>query len=114
MSSSPKIPGKGPKEMSSELRMLLAFGLMGIILFGSNWAYHKFGLIPDTPPTVEKKESTVSKATPLPNTAPGSLPGNSGSTTPEAASPGDAATVAPVAAVNKQTWSVDTDVYHVV
>ncbi|HEX3996862.1 MAG TPA: hypothetical protein VHX39_37310, partial [Acetobacteraceae bacterium] len=58
--------------------MLLAFGLMGLILFGSNWAYHKMGLIPNEPASATKSTAApvTSKAMPLPNSAPGSLPGD--------------------------------------
>lgn len=114
MSSSTNSP-KAPKEMSSELRMLLAFGLMGLILVGSNWIYHKMGLIPAEAPTSAK--SSAQKAVPLPASTPGTLPGqttaapNSGSPAPATSA---AEPVAPVAATNVQTWSVDTDVYHVV
>ena len=96
--------------------MLLAFGLMGLILVGSNWIYHKMGLIPpETPATTQQKKAT---AAPLPNSS-GTLPGQSAgqaaasveaTTAPPAVEP---APVAPIAAANKQTWFVDTDVYHV-
>ncbi len=95
--------------------MLIAFGLMGLILVGSNWAYHKLGLIPaETPQTSQQKKTDTSKAvTPLPNSTPGSLPGETKPAT-ETPPSGDAS-VAPLAtAANKQTWTVDTDVYHVV
>ena len=92
--------------------MLLAFGLMGLILVGSNWIYHKMGLIPpDAPATTQQKKATVA---PLPNSS-GPLPGQTA--TPEATAPpptAESAPVAPIAATNKQTWFVDTDVYHVV
>jgi YidC/Oxa1 family membrane protein insertase len=114
--SSPNTSNSTPKELSSELRMLLAFGLMGLILVGSNWIYHKMGLIPpETPATTQQKKTT---AAPLPNSS-GTLPGQSAgraaapveaTTPPPAAEP---APVAPIGATNKQTWFVDTDVYHV-
>jgi YidC/Oxa1 family membrane protein insertase len=93
--------------------MLLAFGLMGLILVGSNWVYHRMGLIPpETPATTQQTKTTPA---PLPGSS-GTLPGQ---TTPavEAAPTAPAAEstpVAPIAASNKQTWFVDTDVYHVV
>jgi YidC/Oxa1 family membrane protein insertase len=119
MSSTSNTPKGAPKEMSTELRMLLAFGLMGLILFGSNWAYHKMGLIPNEPQSAAKSTAapSTSKATPLPNSAPGSLPGSQTSDTTTAAETTAAPAsgpIAPVAAVNKQTWFVDTDVFHVV
>ncbi len=94
--------------------MLLAFGLMGLILVGSNWAYHKMGLIPAETPQTSQKSTTAPKADPLPNSAPGTLPGQSTDSTAAAPAAGDTTPVAPIVAANKQTWFVDTDVYHVV
>jgi len=113
--SSPNTSKSTPKELSSEIRMLLAFGLMGLILVGSNWVYHKMGLIPaDTSATSQQKKTT---AAPLPNSS-GTLPGQAAPAAEpakETAAPPavEAAPVAPIAATNKQTWFVDTDVYHV-
>jgi YidC/Oxa1 family membrane protein insertase len=99
--------------------MLLFFVLMGIILFGSNWAYRKMGLIPPETTKTAEPSSGTQKATPLPNSAPNSLPGQtsasssagtSTATTPAAGG----GPIVPVSATNKQTWFVDTDVYHVV
>ena len=95
--------------------MLLAFGLMGIILVGSNWIYHRMGLIPaETPATqsAQTKTQTQQKATPLPGSADGSLPGPTNA--PENTANPNLPPAAPVAASNKQTWFVDTDVFHVV
>lgn len=96
--------------------MLLAFALMGLILVGSNWAYHKFGLIPAETPAAAQKKTTA--PVPLPDSS-GTLPGQTvpaaepvTEATPPAAD--EAPSAAPVAATNKQTWFVDTDVYHVV
>lgn len=118
--SSPNTSKSAPKELSSEIRMLLAFGLMGLILVGSNWVYHKFGLIPpETPSAAQQKKST---AEPLPISS-ATLPGQTTPAAPaaepvkEAAAtkaPPVAENAAPVSATNKQTWFVDTDVYHVV
>src|SRR5580692_12866742 len=100
--SSPNTPKSAPKELSSELRMLLAFGLMGIILVGSNWIYHKMGLIPaDTTPASQsgQQKTGAQKATPLPGSAQGSLPGQT-TTAANSDSPAPATTSAePVAPV---------------
>src|SRR5215831_17524803 len=111
--SSPTPTKKAPKELSSELRMLLAFALMGIILVGSNWIYGKLGISTGpktTPESAQKAEQKPDskKAEPLPGSAQGSLPGQT------AASPVDTVAAAPVSAANKQTWSVDTPLYNVV
>jgi YidC/Oxa1 family membrane protein insertase len=95
--------------------MLIAFGLMGAILIGWQWVGREAGLVPADAPaqTASQKadaQTTSQKtATPLPNSASGSLPGSSSENAPSAPA------TAPVqAATNKQTWYVDTDVYHVV
>ena len=112
--SSPTPPNKGPKELSNEIRMLIAFGLMGLILVGSQWLYHKTGLIPPDAPTsagasgqATSATNATSKAAPLPGTAPGSLPVTAPATP-------NTAPVEVAVATNKQTWYVDTDVYHVI
>jgi YidC/Oxa1 family membrane protein insertase len=107
--------------MSSELRMLLAFGLMGIILVGSNWVYHRMGLIPaetlqSAQPKSDAKTASGKAVAPLPNSA-GTLPGQTSVAADTPAPPAtsqNATPVAPIAATNKQTWFVDTDVYHVI
>ena len=45
---SPNTPPK-TKELSSELRMVLAFALMGLILFGTQWLFKRLGYAA-TPP----------------------------------------------------------------
>jgi YidC/Oxa1 family membrane protein insertase len=117
--SSPTPPNKTPKELSNELRMLLAFGLMGLILVGSNWIYGKLGISTGQTATPvsqqsDRQKSDEKKAMPLPGSAEGSLPGGTASpadATPDAAGSG---AIARVSAPNKQTWYVDTAVYHVV
>ena len=121
MSSSSNTPKSAPKELSSELRMLLAFGLMGLILVGSNWIYHKMGLIPpDTPTTTQQKTDAQSDARSGGNKTAAPLPGSSGTlpgqtTSTDAAAPPAADTPAAeiIAATHKQIWNLDTDVYHV-
>ncbi len=99
--------------------MLIAFGLMGIILLGSQWVFRKTGLIPPDAPASQTdaaqkttaQKSDANKATPLPGSAPGTLPGE---TPASSDNPGNAAPASVIAATNKQIWYVDTDVYHVV
>ena len=43
--SSPTPPDKQPKELSNELRMVLAFVLMGLILVGTPYVYKKLGIV---------------------------------------------------------------------
>src|SRR4051812_36999383 len=54
--SSPNLPNKPKKELSNELRMVIAFGLMGLILVGSPYLYRLFGIAPPAAP-----KSQVSK-----------------------------------------------------
>src|SRR3569623_2447305 len=112
MSSPSNKPANAPKEMSSEIRMLLFFGLAGLILFGSNWLYHQMGLVPEetakTAPTTAgssgAKMATVAHAATGPATkAPVSKPA--------AAPPAPAAPVAAITVGQKQNTVIDTDVY---
>lgn len=114
MSSSPNKPANAPKEMSSELRMLLFFGLAGLILFGSNWLYHRMGWVPEeTTQTAPKSAgSSGAKTAPVAHAATG--PAKSSAPAPAAAPPAAAAPVVPTSVANKQTTVIDTDVYHVV
>jgi YidC/Oxa1 family membrane protein insertase len=97
--------------------MLLAFALMGIILVGSNWIYGKLGISTGQKTPLASAQSTTgtqttkpdsTKAEPLPGSAQGSLPGQTSAAAP------DSVAGPPVAAASKQTWYVDTDLYHVV
>ena len=57
--SSPTPPKKEPKELSNEVRMLLAFVLMGLILVVTPYAYRKLGI---APPEAPKKAVTAKEA----------------------------------------------------
>src|SRR5580692_5381718 len=101
--SSPNTSKSTPRELSSEVRMLLAFGLMGLILVGSNWLYHKMGLVPADTPATQSAQTTQSKTQPAPKAASSD---SSASTLPtgkegSAASQKASETVAPIAASNK-------------
>ena len=114
--SSPNLPNKPKKELSNELRMVIAFGLMGLILIGSPYLYRLFGIAPPAPPQSEvsktdtgrtdamKSDVLSDKAQPLAtNTA----------TTGNGATP-DAAAVSAVAAAAESEWTLDTTLYHIV
>ena len=58
--SSPTPPSKEPKELSNEVRMVIAFVLMGLILVVTPWAYRKLGITP--PPSADQKTSATSAA----------------------------------------------------
>src|SRR3984885_15103536 len=58
--SSPTPPKKESKELSNEVRMVIAFVLMGLILVVTPWAYRKLGITP--PPSADQKTSATSAA----------------------------------------------------
>jgi YidC/Oxa1 family membrane protein insertase len=97
-------PGK-PKELSMELRLLLAFILMGVVLFLTPYFYKTV-----TPP--------VKKAPPAAQSAP--VPAAPGPTTPAetaaapAAEPASDTAAPPVAAQQEETRTVETDLFRIV
>ncbi len=107
--SSPNTNKPAPKELSNELRLLLAFGLMGVILFGWSWLAPKLGLAP--PPAPAAQSSTGKTDTGKASAAPVSTPAPTNNPVAPAA---EAAPIAPIAVADKKTWYVDTDLYHVV
>jgi YidC/Oxa1 family membrane protein insertase len=110
-----KTPG-----FSNEVRMLLAFGLMGIILVATPFVYRKLGIVTEDPAKAasattktrpEDKPSAIAPSAPQSNSAPGAA--SSGAATPTAAKPGAATPNAVVAASAEESWTLDTPVYHV-
>ncbi len=103
---SPNTPPK-KKELSSELRMVLAFALMGLILFGTQWLYKRLGYA--TTPPVETK-STQTKAPVAANKAADSRSAIDASL----AAGGPDAVSQPVVASNEAEFALDTSVFHIV
>ena len=113
--SSPTPPKKqSPLELSNEVRMVLAFVLMGAILVVTPWAYRKLGLTPPEP----AKTSLAAKAAPK-NPTPASSTASGTPMTPSApvqtdktapAAPAESA----VSAASAQNYTIDTDLYRVV
>jgi YidC/Oxa1 family membrane protein insertase len=108
MSSStqpPQKPGE-PRELSNEVRMVLAFVLMGLILVSTPYIGRLFGIIPAAPPakTETKKAAAPTAAT---TTASGA---------PMAPSSAEQSTPAPAAisAASELEQVIDTPEYHVV
>jgi len=98
--------------MSNEMRMILAFVLMGLILVVTPWAYRKLGL---TPPEEQKKTAVApKKPEPAASTASGTpmkqeaAPAQSSAKTPPPAAENE------VSAASAQDYTIDTSVYHVV
>jgi YidC/Oxa1 family membrane protein insertase len=98
-------PGSGPsdkKEISVETRLLLAFILMGAVLFTTPY----FFKTPPPPPSPPKK---VESATTPPAT------GQKPEQPPASATAAQAASAVPqVAAQREETFALDTDLYHIV
>jgi YidC/Oxa1 family membrane protein insertase len=98
--------------MSNEVRMVLAFVLMGLILVVTPWAYRQLGITPL--PSADQKQTPAARkaSTPAASTASG---------TPMTLSTPPAAENAPsepvegaVSAASAQDYTLDTNLYHVV
>lgn len=110
--SSPTPPTKNkPKELSNELRMLLAFVLMGAILLVTPYVYRKLGL---TPPTTEKKAQTAVKTQSAKPSEPPAAATAGGAPIAPSAPPEAAPAVPTVSAPGEQDQVIDTGLYHVV
>ena len=66
--SSPTPPSKNGKELPNEVRMLLAFVLMGIILVATPWVYKRLGIVTPQPaaPMNVRRRSPHQRAKPPP------------------------------------------------
>lgn len=93
-----------PKELSMELRLLLAFILMGVVLFVTPYFYKTVA------PPVKKAAPVATKSEPAP-AAPGATTTPAETAVP-AVSESDS-TLPPVAAQKEETHTVDTDVFHI-
>ena len=99
--------------MSNEVRMVLAFVLMGMILVVTPWAYRKLGITPPQPTPAQSKAS-------LPKTSSPPLPTTAGGTPVHLADQPDAGksaaepAPAPISAAAEQEQVIDTALYHVV
>jgi YidC/Oxa1 family membrane protein insertase len=113
--SSPTPPKKETKDLSNEMRMLVAFVLMGLILLATPYVYRKLGL---TPPEPAKKAQTSEKA-PAAKSGQPAQPATAGgapiasSAKPETETP-PATSANAVSAGAEQDQVIDTDLYHVV
>jgi len=55
--SSPTPPKKDRKEIPNELRMVIAFVLMGLILVATPYVYKRIGILPAQPQTAPLKSA---------------------------------------------------------
>src|SRR4051794_12329098 len=112
--SSPTPPKKERKEMSNEIRMLLAFVLMGLILVATPYAYRMLGVAPPAsqqPAAGQKAPAEKKAADPAANTAGGAPIVPSAPIQPE---PNAAPQPGAIAAPGEQEHVVDTTLYHLV
>jgi len=107
-----KTPGGG-KEMSMETRLLLAFGLMGLVLFATQYFLPK-----PVPPPADKKAAAAPAAAPQAAAAPESAapPQSAPPAKAKAAAPKSGAEAAParVVAEKEEIHILETDVYRIV
>ncbi len=125
--SSPTPPNKEPKELSNEVRMVLAFVLMGLILVVTPWAYRQLGITP--PPSADKKQTSAAKkrdnagaatsgsttagATTAASTTASGTPMTLSTPPPAENAPSEPVEGA-VSAASAQDYTLDTDLYHIV
>ena len=111
-SGNPQTPGSGKKELSMEIRLLIAFALMGLVMFG--WSALFPPPRPQPQPPQAKKEAPAAQpaaATPAASApapaAPAAKPGR------KTAAPASPAAVPAVAADKEAAYTVETDLYKV-
>src|SRR5438552_16503898 len=98
--------GKEPRQLSNELRMVIAFVLMGLILVATPFVYRKLGIV-QAPPAKPPAQPAAGQTTPPPPSLK-PLP-EEGST-----SAADKKTGPAVSAADERTEEIDTPLYHVV
>ena len=102
-SSQPKKPGD-PEGLSMEKRLLLAFALMGVVLFATQYFFKP--PVPPRPPTAEQTSKEPSK---VPEPAAAAVaPAAPAVNTPAASA------LPQVAASKDETYTIETDVYRIV
>jgi YidC/Oxa1 family membrane protein insertase len=108
-SPTPPTSNKPGKELPNELRMVIAFVLMGLILVATPWVYKQFGLLPAQPPNPALKSAVPAAHKDAPAT-PGAAPSAEAQT---AASPDTGGAMA-IAAMAETEWTLDTNLYRIV
>jgi YidC/Oxa1 family membrane protein insertase len=106
LQANPTEPGKPKKELTMEIRLLIAFLLMGLVLFVTPYIYKA-----PPPPKPAQPAKQAEKAAPAATTAQAAAATNS-------VAAAQAATVAPapgqIQATSEQLFTVDTQIYHIV
>jgi YidC/Oxa1 family membrane protein insertase len=113
--SSPTPPKKETKELSNEIRMLIAFVLMGLILVVTPWAYKRLGITP--PPAADQKTASTKTSSPADKAAaatasgtPMAMPAPAAAENAPSSEPAEGA----VSAASAQDYTLDTELYRVV
>lgn len=106
-------PNGKKKELSMEMRLLLAFGLMGVVLFATQYLLPKPPVKPAAPPADQAQQAQPAQQSPKPpETAPVAAPPT------KSKAPGkmqaEAAPVAAIAADAEDVRILDTGVYRIV
>jgi YidC/Oxa1 family membrane protein insertase len=111
----PATPPKKPqtRELSNEVRMVIAFVLMGLILVVTPWVYRRLGL---TSPEDTKKTaaSTAGKKPDVASSTAGGTPMTQATLPAAESTPAAPADANAVSAASAQTYTIDTTLYHVV
>jgi len=111
--SSPTPPKQERKELSNEVRMVLAFVLMGLILLATPYVYRRLGI---TPPQADQKAQTGQKTAAAKTNQQATVATAGGAPIiPSAAEPtADTPVAGAVSAASEQDQVIDTEFYHVV
>jgi YidC/Oxa1 family membrane protein insertase len=110
--SSPTPPKKAAKELPNELRMVIAFVLMGLILVATPYVYKRLGITPPTPAPPLKSSVQSPKDAPQ-SSAAADTPGPAAPAAP-AKKNGAASKPGAIAAPAETEWALDTALYHIV
>ena len=107
---SPSKPPTKSKELPNEVRMVIAFVLMGLILVATPWVYKRLGLTP-AQPAAPVKSAVQTQHTDAVKSAV-----TAQAETPDAAADASASGTVPTTAqaAAETEWNIDTKLYHVV
>jgi YidC/Oxa1 family membrane protein insertase len=108
MSEAPSNPGP-PKELSTEIRLLIAFALMGVVLFATPYFFKMV-----SPPPPAKTSVAAQKTAAAPVSQPSTPAVSALAETPAETNEPQAATAEQVAAKQEERFVVETDFYKVV
>src|ERR1700722_3499381 len=105
--SAPTPDRNAPKELSNEVRMVIAFVLMGLILVVTPYVYRKLGLAPPEPAPGTKKEASANPDSAKKSLNPPPPVAGGAPMTTSATAPTDKSSAA-VAAPEEQDQVIDT------